>query len=461
MSTEFNQRDANQANLPDPKAYVKASLSTIKGFASSRVSTSGDDPEPLVQPSLVLWLPRLGIILTGLFLCYSSLIIFRLVYYQGRPHKNVHTRPNLTVGVFKNQNISFIDKVLQFCFPLIISVGELVPEGSSEGPSPDTLQRVRDQIRKVSVMTYKPVIESLGYTVTTVDLPNCSVLLHYPPASPTPPQTYTSLPPLIVWAHGGGLTIGDAEDSYLSDWMKLLSQHSLCQSGAASPMPVFASVDYRLAPESKFPAAINDVVDAVLHFHTLNYSEKEPRYSSIHLAGASAGAYLVLMSLERLAASSVPLASIFVHEPMMPLTGDHPSQFVNAYSRTCPPRWIDWCWKAFAGGAVSDVYCGMSSSRWWKEYEENTPSPPKLIVTLAKGDPMCGGAEALYEAIRAESKLDVLVFCARSSHACSVLDQEVHKKILEKLAEYIFPKPATEVTDVNEDSDDSFIGEIK
>lgn len=54
--------------------------------------------------------------------------------------------------------------------------------------------------------------------------------------------------PLLVWYHGGGWTVGD-----------LASFDVLCRELANLARCAVVSVDYRLAPEHKFPAAVEDV----------------------------------------------------------------------------------------------------------------------------------------------------------------------------------------------------------
>ena len=57
--------------------------------------------------------------------------------------------------------------------------------------------------------------------------------------------------PLLVWFHGGGMVIGSLETA---DWVS----RALCVAAGTAVL----SVDYRLAPEHKFPAAVEDAYAA-------------------------------------------------------------------------------------------------------------------------------------------------------------------------------------------------------
>ena len=92
----------------------------------------------------------------------------------------------------------------------------------------------------------------------------------------TPKQTGTA-DPLLVWLHGGGWTIGSL-DSY----------DRTCRGLAAGAECRVLSVDYALAPERPFPAAVDDVlfVWETLQARTSDYGIDPAR---IAVGGDSAG----------------------------------------------------------------------------------------------------------------------------------------------------------------------------
>jgi acetyl esterase len=73
--------------------------------------------------------------------------------------------------------------------------------------------------------------------------------IYYPPGlDETDPE-----PPALVYYHGGGFTIGSIE-----------THDTLCRRLCAEASTSVISVDYRLAPEDPFPAAVEDCYDAYL-----------------------------------------------------------------------------------------------------------------------------------------------------------------------------------------------------
>ena len=65
------------------------------------------------------------------------------------------------------------------------------------------------------------------------------------------PSGATQAMPALVYLHGGGWTIGDLD-----------THDVLCRSLCLQAQGVVVSVDYRMGPEHKFPAAYDDAVAA-------------------------------------------------------------------------------------------------------------------------------------------------------------------------------------------------------
>ena len=92
--------------------------------------------------------------------------------------------------------------------------------------------------------------------------------------------------PCVLWIHGGGLIFGSRKISPRVTFARALLDRGF----------VVVSIDHRLAPEVKLPAIIEDVTDAWHWIHELGSDLFGIDTSRLAIAGASAGAYLSLLS---------------------------------------------------------------------------------------------------------------------------------------------------------------------
>jgi acetyl esterase len=97
--------------------------------------------------------------------------------------------------------------------------------------------------------------------------------------------------PLLVYFHGGGWVIGDIE-----------THHTMCQRLCEAGQLVVVSVDYRLAPEHRFPACVDDCWAATV-WSAANAAALGADGSKVAVGGDSAGgnlaAVVALMARDR------------------------------------------------------------------------------------------------------------------------------------------------------------------
>ena len=86
--------------------------------------------------------------------------------------------------------------------------------------------------------------------------------------------------PVLLWFHGGGFVIGSID-----------THDSVCRMLANQADCIVVSADYRLAPECKFPAAVEDC-EAALKWVALHAVEFGADPQAIAIGGDSAGANL-------------------------------------------------------------------------------------------------------------------------------------------------------------------------
>ena len=108
------------------------------------------------------------------------------------------------------------------------------------------------------------------------------------PAGSIPARVYTpvrlresnGLAPCLVFFHGGGWVIGDLD-----------SHDVVCRKLADEGQLIVISVDYRLAPEHKFPAAVDDAI-AATNWIAVNAKQLGVDASRLMVGGDSAGGNL-------------------------------------------------------------------------------------------------------------------------------------------------------------------------
>ncbi len=106
--------------------------------------------------------------------------------------------------------------------------------------------------------------------------------------------------PLLVWIHGGALMVGHRE-----------SIDGRVLKPALRAGYAVASIDYRLAPETKLPEIIADVEDAFDWLRAEGAARFHADTSKIAVIGASAGGYLTLVTGHRVKPRPTVLVSIY------------------------------------------------------------------------------------------------------------------------------------------------------
>lgn len=159
--------------------------------------------------------------------------------------------------------------------------------------------------------------------------------------------------PLIVFCHGGGWV-----------WGTLDTHDALCRALASGTEAVVAAVNYRLAPETKFPGQIEDV-GTVIQFLIHNADELGLDLARVALCGDSAGGNLAIAAVK-----------VMRREGRDPR---HLSLFYPALDPTCASQ----SQKAFADGFM---LTGDAMRWFWECYLNNeTDAENPLAAPLAGG----------------------------------------------------------------------------
>ena len=176
----------------------------------------------------------------------------------------------------------------------------------------------------------------------------------------------------VLFVHGGGCVLGDVgtHDIFC---------RALCHDTGAT---VF-SLDYRLAPEHPFPAAVEDTV-AALQWLSREAEAMGLDASRIAVAGDSAGGGLAAVALhETKGALAAPFCAQALIYPALDLRGRLPSRKVLAEQFPIPREMIGWFFDHYFGLAWPFTDPRAIPSL----YEDYSGLPPALIVT-AGHDPL-------------------------------------------------------------------------
>ena len=149
-----------------------------------------------------------------------------------------------------------------------------------------------------------------GYTIPTRD--------GYPMPARLYAPTREKLP-VLVYFHGGGFTIGS-----------VATHDVLCRKLSHLAHCAVLSVEYRLAPEHKFPVAHNDAWDAV-RWMASNGAEIGLDSSRLAVGGDSAGGTLAAACALQACAEALPLALQLLFYPGCAAHQDTPSHKTFAH----------------------------------------------------------------------------------------------------------------------------------
>jgi acetyl esterase len=168
------------------------------------------------------------------------------------------------------------------------------------------------------------------------------------PAGPIPARIYTpvkprqtnGLAPCLVFYHGGGWVIGDLD-----------SHDVVCRKLADEGKLIVISVDYRLAPEHQFPAAVDDAIEAAKWIAD-NAKQLGIDPSRLMVGGDSAGGNLAaVVAIAARDGNGPAIAGQVLIYPATDFAMTHPSHSEPETSLLLTHSVIRWFSNHYLGGA--------------------------------------------------------------------------------------------------------------
>jgi acetyl esterase/lipase len=192
--------------------------------------------------------------------------------------------------------------------------------------------------------------------------------------------------PLLVYFHGGGWVLGDLE-----------THDGVCRELAHGAGSVVVSVDYRLAPEHKFPAAPDDCYAALL-WAARHAGELGADPARIAIGGDSAGGNLTCVTAIRARDEGGP--SLCFQLPIYPVTNhslDTPSYRENAKGYLLETEAMAWFWGHYLRSEADGEQVHASPLR-----AKDFRGLPSALVITAEFDPLRDEGEAYAKRLQAD-----------------------------------------------------------
>ncbi|MFI9551778.1 alpha/beta hydrolase [Nonomuraea endophytica] len=229
--------------------------------------------------------------------------------------------------------------------------------------------------------------------------------------------------PVVVYFHGGGFTL-----------CTLDTHDGVCRTLCAGARAIVVSVDYRLAPEHPYPAAVEDAYAATVWAYE-HAAELGGDAARIAVAGDSAGGNLAAVTClkARDTGQGPPIRFQLLVYPVTDAAMDAPSHDENGEGYFLTNAHMRWYWDNYQPDLArrAEPYCSPIRA-------DAHGLPPAMVIT-AEHDPLRDEGEAYADKLRAagvEARtlrfegmfhgffgLDDFLQAAKSAseHACSAL----------------------------------------
>ncbi|XP_027908302.1 probable carboxylesterase 8 [Vigna unguiculata] len=258
----------------------------------------------------------------------------------------------------------------------------------------------------------------------SVDIPlnaatNTSLRLFLP--HPPPAQKL----PLILYFHGGGFILYHPSSFIF---------HHSCTPLAASLPAVIASVDYRLSPEHRLPAAYDDALDALLwaQDQARDPAQAHPwlsdhvDFSKCFLMGSSAGgniAYFAALRALDHDLSPLKILGIVMNAPYFSGSqrSDSELRLVNDRILPLPANDLMWSLSLPEGADRDHVYCNPTAAD--AAHGDKIGRLPACFINGYGGDPLVDKQKELARILEARGVRVEKRFVEDGYHAVEIFDE--------------------------------------
>jgi acetyl esterase/lipase len=249
--------------------------------------------------------------------------------------------------------------------PILLKVLDAVPFRLSAHVG---VEAARQQLRD---LPRPPLHPELRVQDRTIDGPasQISIRIYWPPTH----SDGDTMPPVVLYFHGGGFVVGDLD-----------THDGTCRQHAVGASAVVVSVDYRLAPEHPYPAAIDDAW-AATQWVAEHGAEIAANTARLAVAGDSAGGTISAVIAQRTRdKGGPPILFQLLWYPATMWDASLPSFSENASAPILDRATVAAFSRWYAGDVdLSDPPPGMAPGR-----AENLTGLPAAYIAVAGHDPL-------------------------------------------------------------------------
>ncbi|KAE9380659.1 hypothetical protein N431DRAFT_477552 [Stipitochalara longipes BDJ] len=197
--------------------------------------------------------------------------------------------------------------------------------------------------------------------------------------------------PVMVYYHGGGWVLGNIE-----------TENTVCTNLCKRANCVVISVDYRLAPENPYPAAVHDSWEALLWLRSTGFTQLSLNARKVAIGGSSAGGNLAAIMCHKALSSPSLVPSFILQLLIVPVTDNTASTSEtlswkeNEFSPALPAEKMLWYRRHY-----------LPDRKSWEEpeaspllYENGWESQPRALVVVGELDVLRSEGEAYAEKLR-------------------------------------------------------------
>ncbi|BFG23247.1 hypothetical protein CerSpe_095210 [Prunus speciosa] len=246
--------------------------------------------------------------------------------------------------------------------------------------------------------------------------------------------------PLVVFYHGGGFILCSAASTIFHDY---------CVSFATDVPVIIASVEYRLAPEHRLPAAYEDATEALHWIKTTpdDWLRDHADLSNTFLMGISAGgniAYHAALHADVDRLHPLKIHGLILQQPFFSGTQRSGSELRLANNPKFPLSWSDLMWDLSLpiGASRDHEYCNPTVGDGCKKLDRMAVGW-RVLVTGWDGDPLIDRQIEVAKMLE-ENGVDVVChFADGGYHGVDIMDASKAKALFVVVKNFIFCQSAS------------------